>query len=260
MDCRSAAGASHRRKALPEARGTHAEARPGDGSAGLSAKPPAAAPAPNRRDRSEPARTCVGCGKTDAPSELIRLVVSPEGEVAVDSAGGRFGRGAHLHPTMTCVSRASKGLSRSMRRQVLVEPAALAQLIVEASERRISGLLSSAVRSRQTAAGVDSATQSLASGEAALVVVARDAAAAASAGAIARAVAEGRAVAFGTKAELGALLGRSEIGVLAINLFRWPKLSAGRLWLLAACNWWGPAATSALPKPPISPPRRRIDE
>jgi predicted RNA-binding protein YlxR (DUF448 family) len=203
IDRRSTAKASRPSRGLPKARDTQAEVRnKGDGKVG---------------DRSQLERTCVGCGKADARSELVRLIVSPEGEVAVDLAGGHFGRGAYLHPTMACASRASKGLSRSLRQQVPVEPAGLAQLIAQASERRIGGLLSSAARCRQLAAGADSVASSLSSGEAALVVVARDAAAAASVGAVARAVADGRAVAFGTKAELGALVGRSEIGVLAIT-------------------------------------------
>jgi len=47
-------------------------------------------------------------------------------------------------------------------------------------------------------------------------VVARDAAAAAQVGSVMHAIGEGGAIAWGTKAELGRLVGRSELAVLGI--------------------------------------------
>ena len=170
-----------------------------------------------RKTRSHPERTCVGCGKHAHPSELVRLVVSPDGEVAVDLAGGHFGRGAYVHPSLACVSGAGKGLCRSLHANIVVHPEDLARQITEGVERRIWGLLSSAVRSRQVAAGSDSVSKALAEGSAPLVIVACDAAAAASVSSVVRAVAEGRAIAFGTKDGLGALFARPEVGVLAIT-------------------------------------------
>lgn len=122
-----------------------------------------------------------------------------------------------MHPSASCIARAGKGLSRSLHANIVVHPTDLARQIVEAVERRIWGLLSSAVRSRQVAAGSDSVSHVLAEGDVALVIVARDAAAAASVSSVARAVSEGRAIAFGTKDGLGALFARPEVGVLAIT-------------------------------------------
>jgi predicted RNA-binding protein YlxR (DUF448 family)/ribosomal protein L30E len=162
-------------------------------------------------------RTCIGCGRTDSPEEMVRLVISPEGEVAVDLAGGRFGRGAHVHASPRCLASAPKGLSRSFRRPMAVTAGALASAITEAAERRATGLLSSAVRSQRVEIGAERSGQAMESGKVRLLVVARDAAAGASTGPVLRAVAAGNAVAFGTKADLGALVGKSEVAVLGVS-------------------------------------------
>ena len=43
-----------------------------------------------------PLRTCVSCGLKTAKRELLRIVSSPEGQVAVDQGGKLNGRGAYL--------------------------------------------------------------------------------------------------------------------------------------------------------------------
>jgi predicted RNA-binding protein YlxR (DUF448 family)/ribosomal protein L30E len=162
-------------------------------------------------------RTCVGCGRTESPEEMVRLVVSPEGEVAVDLAGGQFGRGAHLHASPRCLLGAPRGLGRSFRRPIAVTPQGLASAIVAAAKRRAEGLIASAARSQWVEIGAERAGAALENGKAHLVVVARDAAAGASTGPVLRAIAAGAAVAWGTKMELGALVGKSEVAVLGIT-------------------------------------------
>jgi hypothetical protein len=75
------------------------------------------------------------------------------------------------------------------------------------------------LRGKHLAVGADAVTGACQRGEAKLLVVARDAAAAAELGEVRRAVADGRAVAWGTKASLAAACrgGRTEgVGVVAI--------------------------------------------
>lgn len=169
---------------------------------------------PGRR----PERTCIGCGRPDDAAALIRLVVGPDGEVAVDLAGKAFGRGAWIHASPPCLEKGAKrGLSRSFRATVRAAPEALAAAIVQAAERRVTGFLMAALRSRQAVMGADAVTERAALGEVELIVVACDAAAAAGLPVIMKAVAEGRAVAWGTKSRLGALAGRAEVAVLGIQ-------------------------------------------
>jgi predicted RNA-binding protein YlxR (DUF448 family)/ribosomal protein L7Ae-like RNA K-turn-binding protein len=188
--------------------------------------------APQEADVGEEAprrtRTCVGCGeRVDALGpdgrDLIRLILGPDGEIAVDPKGGGFGRGAHVHARRTCLERAARaGLLRATKGQghlledgvdttqtaarVALSAGSLARAIQRSMDRRIEGLLVAAVRSRQLARGSDAVTGACRRGDGKLVVVACDAAAAAELTEVRRAVAEGRAVAWGTKARLGAIV------------------------------------------------------
>lgn len=173
-------------------------------------------------------RTCIGCGERGAPDEMVRLVLGPDGEVAVDAAGGGFGRGAHVHARGACITqaatrglqRASKGRASSVSVAVKeggdvattdaerLSAAALADAIEAAMARRITGLFATAVRTRKTRVGSDAVTASWRSGDAALIVVATDAAAGRDLGAVRDAVSVGAAVAWGTKATLATVLFR----------------------------------------------------
>jgi pimeloyl-ACP methyl ester carboxylesterase len=113
-----------------------------------------------------------------------------------------------------------------------IDAAALAQAIEAAMARRIAGLLGTCVRTRKARIGSDAASSAWHSGEAALLVVATDAAAAADLGAVRDAVATGFAVAWGTKLSLAAALHRPDrtegVSVLAIMDTRIASGSARR--------------------------------
>lgn len=203
-------------------------------------EPVAADRSKDREDVHGRVRSCVGCGErvdTTGNHVLIRLIVSPEGEVAVDARGGGFGRGAHVHPRPDCLQKAvDRGIARSAKARVntlatetgeLVPlgRAALAEAIKRSTDRRIEGLLLSAKRSHRLAIGADAVRSAWGRGDAQLVVVARDAAAAADLTEVRQAVAEGRGAAWGTKAQVAALVhgpARTEahrvgVGVIAIS-------------------------------------------
>jgi predicted RNA-binding protein YlxR (DUF448 family) len=193
-----------------------------------------------QEDRHQPTmsrvRTCVGCGdrvelqRTEAAAmTLVRLVLGPDGEVAVDAGSGGFGRGVHVHLRPDCVERAAtRGIARSVKAKVTLvwqdelagseesslsgtsgklvplDAASLATAIVRALDRRAHGLLLAAARAHKVALGADAVTGAVERGDAQLVVVATDAAAAAELSAVRRAVSAGRAVAWGTKQVLAA--------------------------------------------------------
>jgi predicted RNA-binding protein YlxR (DUF448 family) len=170
-------------------------------------------------------RTCVGCSErieTGSPAgdDLVRLILGADGEIAIDPKGGGFGRGAYVHARRACVERAAKagllratkGNARSLKQDEeggegeRISADALARAIQRSMDRRIEGLLAAALRSRQLAKGANAVAGACQRGEAELVVVATDAAAAADLGEVRRAVAAGRAAAWGTKERLGRLL------------------------------------------------------
>ena len=55
-----------------------------------------------------PMRQCVGCREMKEKRELIRVVKSPDGEIALDFKGKKPGRGAYLCPDPECLKRARK--------------------------------------------------------------------------------------------------------------------------------------------------------
>lgn len=185
-------------------------------------------------------RSCVGCGeRVDVAGNhaLVRLIVSPEGEVAVDARGGGFGRGAHVHPRPECLQKAvDRGLARSAKVKtntlatesgelVPLTRAALAEAIQRSTDRRIEGLLISAKRAHRLAVGADAVRSAWARGDAQLILVARDAAAAADLTEVRQAIAEGHGAAWGDKVRIATLVhgpARTEahrvgVGVLAVS-------------------------------------------
>jgi predicted RNA-binding protein YlxR (DUF448 family)/ribosomal protein L7Ae-like RNA K-turn-binding protein len=162
-------------------------------------------------------RTCVGC-HTEAPSnELVRVVLGPDGALVPDPRGGSFGRGAWLHPRPECLVRAvPRGVARALRAEVRTNAEEFSGLLRSAGMRRLLGLVGSAYRAKKAAVGATAVEEALSTDKPCLVIVATDAHAAASGRGVARAVALGRALATSTKTELGAALGRAEVGVVAI--------------------------------------------
>jgi ribosomal protein L7Ae-like RNA K-turn-binding protein len=147
---------------------------------------------------------------------MIRLIVASDGEVGVDLAGGRFGRGAHIHATADCLAKAPRGLSKTLHQPIQASAQQLAAVIQAAVDRRVAGLLASAVRAREVEIGARAAGDAFENKKARLLVVARDAAAAASVGTVMTAIAEGGAVAWGTKKTLGSLVSGPETAVIGI--------------------------------------------
>jgi len=164
----------------------------------------------------------------------VRIVIGPNGQIAVDagkhSAGDAStgaGRGAYVHASHACVrGAAQRGLARAARAEPLLDGervtgASLAAAICDAYARRACGLLGAAKRSRSLEVGADAVTICGRSGEASLIVVAADAAQAASLTEVRRAIAEGRAAVWESKSSLGEIVRgqptESGVGVVAVT-------------------------------------------
>ena len=66
--------------------------------------------------RPPPIRQCMGCREHKPKKELVRVVRSPEGAVAIDATGKKAGRGAYICPNPECLKRARK--SRALERNL----------------------------------------------------------------------------------------------------------------------------------------------
>jgi len=72
---------------------------------------------PAKRVKHVPQRTCVGCRTVLAKRQLLRLVRTAEGTLALDPSGKAAGRGAYLHDRRSCWDTALSGpaLERALR-------------------------------------------------------------------------------------------------------------------------------------------------
>lgn len=70
-----------------------------------------------QRPRKVPLRKCVGCQEMFPKRELIRVVLTPEGAIELDTTGKRNGRGAYMCNNVACLktARKRKSLERSLK-------------------------------------------------------------------------------------------------------------------------------------------------
>lgn len=61
-----------------------------------------------QRIKKIPMRQCMGCNERKPKNELVRIVRSPDGEIALDFTGKKNGRGAYLCRSAECLRRAAK--------------------------------------------------------------------------------------------------------------------------------------------------------
>ena len=93
------------------------------------------------KPKKTPMRMCVGCREMKAKRELIRIVRTPEGVVAVDDTGKRSGRGAYVCRSAECLTRAirQKQLERQLEITLTNEVSeALTEEIKRLSSREMS--------------------------------------------------------------------------------------------------------------------------
>ena len=67
-----------------------------------------------------PMRSCIVCRQQKDKSELLRIVRSSDGAVAIDTTGKAQGRGAYICKTGECMSNAVKkrALGRAFKQQL----------------------------------------------------------------------------------------------------------------------------------------------
>lgn len=70
-----------------------------------------------------PMRMCVACREMKPKAELVRIVRTPEGDIAPDFTGKRNGRGAYICRCAQCIEKARKSnaLGRAFSQQIASE-------------------------------------------------------------------------------------------------------------------------------------------
>lgn len=59
-------------------------------------------------EKKKPQRMCTGCGEMKDKSALLRVVLTPEGEILLDLKGKVSGRGAYVCKDAECLKKAIK--------------------------------------------------------------------------------------------------------------------------------------------------------
>ena len=59
-------------------------------------------------EKKQPTRKCTSCGEHFPKNQLLRVVRSPEGEIALDKTGKMSGRGAYICKNPQCFKKARK--------------------------------------------------------------------------------------------------------------------------------------------------------
>jgi predicted RNA-binding protein YlxR (DUF448 family) len=127
------------------------------------------------RDQEQPERRCIVSRESQPTSGLIRFVVSPEGEVVPDLAQRLPGRGIWVSTTVAALDKAvTRGLfARAAKRPVRVPPDLVARVEALLAQRVID-ILALARKAGAAVAGLEKTKGALLSGDAALLIQARD--------------------------------------------------------------------------------------
>lgn len=181
---------------------------------------------PGKKSRE---RTCAACRQTDAPDEMVRWVCGEAGDVVPDLLGKNFGRGAWLHPRPSCLNRLQSSLARSFKAPVQTTAEQGVELLRQAAANHVRKLAGALRRQNLCAVGGTAAKEAWVEGQAVGIVLASDALSVAREAWLTEAVAAGSVRVWGTKDEWGQLLGRAEVGVLAITEERLAKRVFGAI-------------------------------
>lgn len=65
-------------------------------------------------------RQCLGCSEHKPKQELIRIVLSPDGDISLDFTGKKSGRGAYICRDVKCLRKIKKSgrLGKTFEREI----------------------------------------------------------------------------------------------------------------------------------------------
>ena len=101
--------------------------------------------------RKQPQRTCLGCRQIKDQDQLVRFVLSPDGEILADLKGRLPGRGAYLCNDRDCIETAAsrKQFDRTFRKAC--QPVTGGQLVESITEQLLAHLASLLGMARKSA-------------------------------------------------------------------------------------------------------------
>jgi predicted RNA-binding protein YlxR (DUF448 family) len=168
--------------------------------------------------KHQPERTCIGCRTTMKKDEVVRLVAGPEG-ILIDYREKLPGRAAYVCPRQDCIKKSftRDTLAKAFRHKIRTPD--LASFIVQLQtiiSEKIKSLLAISVKARKIAVGYSAVHDALEKGRVFLLLYACDV----SEGTMKKVAAHGDALprqeTIFARSELGQILQRELVGVVAI--------------------------------------------
>ena len=86
------------------------------------------------KQKKIPMRKCNGCGEQKPKKELVRIVKSPDGEVALDLTGKASGRGAYICNNAECLKKARKSHRIDKAFEIAIPAEVYEQMLTEISK------------------------------------------------------------------------------------------------------------------------------
>lgn len=122
-----------------------------------------------------PERRCIATGVSRPKPEMVRFVVGPDGDIVPDVLGRLPGRGIWVSAERAALERAVKRrLFARAARQAVTVPDGLVDTVEQQIARRVIELLSLARKGGDAVAGFEKVRDSLARGDAAVLLQASD--------------------------------------------------------------------------------------
>jgi uncharacterized protein len=169
--------------------------------------------------KHQPERTCIGCRAVFRKDELVRIVGGPAG-IVIDYREKLSGRAAYVCPRTPCIQKAlgKDSLARALRLKVKAPPEKefIIWLIAGITDK-IKSLITMSAKASKLAAGYSAVRDALDKGRVEMLLFAQDISEGTRKKVTSSLTASLRGATVLTRDELGRLLNRELVGVVAIE-------------------------------------------
>ncbi len=167
----------------------------------------------------KPERTCIGCRTVFAKDEIVRIVAGPSGAV-LDYREKLPGRAAYVCPRRECIEKAFREnlISRALKLKVpALRPEEFIGMLRSAILEKIKALIAIGVKAGKVAAGYSAVNDALEKNRVIMLLFAEDLAAGTREKIALQEKKELRTATLFSRDELGRILNRELIGVIAFE-------------------------------------------
>jgi hypothetical protein len=167
----------------------------------------------------QPERTCIACRGAFAKDRVVRIVAGPDGAV-LDYRDKLPGRAAYVCPNRECIEKAlsRENLSRALKQKVKAPaPADFVAMLVVSITEKIRSLISMSAKAGKMAAGYSAVQDAIEKSRAEMLLYAIDLSEGTREKLVHKGVQGLRQTTLFTRDELGKILNRELVGVVALT-------------------------------------------